>query len=144
MSQDPFVCMSEAHLPNCQVALMPSGRRGKVARGTNLLETARSLGVELESICGGRQTCGKCQIIVEEGEFPKHAVTSTQTTSLTWRVENPPTGRGTASSAVAWPAQRRFWAIFSSRSRKKAKPGNRLLPKLPLNGNRDSQVLKVL
>jgi uncharacterized 2Fe-2S/4Fe-4S cluster protein (DUF4445 family) len=41
-----------------------------------LLKAARELGVELESICGGRQTCGKCQIVVEEGRFPKHGLTS--------------------------------------------------------------------
>ncbi len=55
---------------------MPSGRRGRVQRGTNLLEAARQLGVEIESICAGRQTCGKCQISVEAGHFPKHALTS--------------------------------------------------------------------
>lgn len=60
----------------CQIALMPSGRRGKVRRGTNLLKAAQELGVELESICGGRQTCLKCQVIVDEGYFPKHAITS--------------------------------------------------------------------
>ena len=46
---------------------MPSGLRGEVPPGTLLLEAAGRLGVELESICGGRQTCGKCQIAVEEG-----------------------------------------------------------------------------
>jgi uncharacterized 2Fe-2S/4Fe-4S cluster protein (DUF4445 family) len=40
------------------------------------LDACRSLGVDLESICGGRQTCGKCQVIVEEGTFPKHGLTS--------------------------------------------------------------------
>ena len=55
---------------------MPSGRRGRVARGTTLLEAARQLGVEIESICGGRQTCGKCQVVVEEGHFAKHGLTS--------------------------------------------------------------------
>ena len=59
-----------------QVALMPAGRRGSVARGTNLLQAARALGVELESICGGRQTCGKCQIVVHEGHDQKHALNS--------------------------------------------------------------------
>jgi uncharacterized 2Fe-2S/4Fe-4S cluster protein (DUF4445 family) len=59
-----------------QVILMPSGRRGKVKRGTNLLQAAEELGVELESICGGKQTCGKCQVIVESGYFPKHGITS--------------------------------------------------------------------
>lgn len=58
------------------VALMPSGRKGKIKSNTNLLEAARELGVELESICGSRQTCGKCQIVVEEGHFPKHGITS--------------------------------------------------------------------
>jgi uncharacterized 2Fe-2S/4Fe-4S cluster protein (DUF4445 family) len=59
-----------------QVALMPSGRQGKVACGTNLLQAASQLGVELESICGGRQTCLKCQVIVEQGTFPKHGLHS--------------------------------------------------------------------
>lgn len=67
--------MSETR-PDCQIALMPSGRRGSVPAGTNLLEAARLMGVEIESICGGRQTCGKCQILVEDGHFPKHNLTS--------------------------------------------------------------------
>jgi uncharacterized 2Fe-2S/4Fe-4S cluster protein (DUF4445 family) len=61
-----------------KIALMPSGRKGMIPHGTNLLDAARELGVELESICGGRQTCGKCQIIVETGTFPKHGLTSAQ------------------------------------------------------------------
>jgi uncharacterized 2Fe-2S/4Fe-4S cluster protein (DUF4445 family) len=59
-----------------QVILMPSGRRGKVKHGANLLRAAEEIGVELESICGGRQTCGKCQVIVESGYFPKHGISS--------------------------------------------------------------------
>ena len=68
--------MSDLPGNDCTIALMPSGRRGRVQRGTNLLEAARQLGVEIESICAGRQTCGKCQISVEAGHFPKHALTS--------------------------------------------------------------------
>jgi uncharacterized 2Fe-2S/4Fe-4S cluster protein (DUF4445 family) len=68
--------MTEAEHGAHRVVLMPSGLRGKVEQGMNLLDAARSLGVELESICGGRQTCGKCQVIVEEGQFPKHGITS--------------------------------------------------------------------
>lgn len=59
-----------------QLVLMPSGRRGRVDSGADLLEAARGLGVEIESICGGRQTCGKCQVIVEHGHFDKHALDS--------------------------------------------------------------------
>jgi uncharacterized 2Fe-2S/4Fe-4S cluster protein (DUF4445 family) len=67
---------SETPRSTCQLTLMPSGRKGQVSTGTNLLDAARELGVELESICGGRQTCGKCQVIVEQGSFPKHGIKS--------------------------------------------------------------------
>src|SRR3972149_6929999 len=68
--------MTDSGSNTFQLVLMPSGRRGAGARGTNLLDACRSLGVDLEAICGGRQTCGKCQVIVEEGQFAKHALTS--------------------------------------------------------------------
>ncbi len=68
--------MTDSRSGTFQLVLMPSGRRGGVARGANLLDACRSLGVDLESICGGKQTCGKCQVIVEEGQFAKHALTS--------------------------------------------------------------------
>jgi uncharacterized 2Fe-2S/4Fe-4S cluster protein (DUF4445 family) len=58
--------------------LMPSGRRGQVEHGTLVLDAARQLGVEIESICGGRQTCEKCRVIVEEGNFDKHGITSSE------------------------------------------------------------------
>jgi uncharacterized 2Fe-2S/4Fe-4S cluster protein (DUF4445 family) len=58
------------------LVLLPSGRQGNVPAGLTLLEAARQLGVELESICGGRQTCGKCQVVIETGEFAKHAIRS--------------------------------------------------------------------
>ena len=60
----------------CTLVLLPSGRKGKVPLGANLLEAARALGVEIESICGGRQTCGKCQVVLEPGDFPKHGLVS--------------------------------------------------------------------
>ncbi len=42
------------------------------------MDAARQMGVEIESICGGRQTCHKCRIIVEEGHFDKHGITSSE------------------------------------------------------------------
>ena len=64
------------HPKEHQLILMPSGRRGYVADGTNILDAARSLGVEIESICGGKLTCGKCSVRIEDGEFQKHGITS--------------------------------------------------------------------
>jgi uncharacterized 2Fe-2S/4Fe-4S cluster protein (DUF4445 family) len=59
-----------------RVVFQPSGRQGDVPHGANLLDAARALGVEIEAICSGKQTCGKCQVEVEEGTYPKHGITS--------------------------------------------------------------------
>ncbi len=58
------------------VIFMPSGRRGRFARGTPVLEAARKLGVYVESVCGGRGICGRCQVLPSYGHFAKHAITS--------------------------------------------------------------------
>ena len=41
-----------------------------------MLEAARSLGVDVDSVCGGRGLCGRCQVRCAEGDFPKHAILS--------------------------------------------------------------------
>lgn len=61
---------------NHKLILMPSGRQGDVPHGMTLLQAAQELGVEIESICGGRQTCGKCLVSPEYGTFAKHGITS--------------------------------------------------------------------
>ncbi len=58
------------------VLFMPSGRRGRFKKGTHLLEAARQLGVYVESVCGGRGICGRCQIEIQEGNFAKHGIVS--------------------------------------------------------------------
>jgi uncharacterized 2Fe-2S/4Fe-4S cluster protein (DUF4445 family) len=58
------------------VLFMPSGRRGRFPLGTPVLDAARQLGVYVESVCGGRGICGRCQVTVAEGVFSKHGITS--------------------------------------------------------------------
>jgi uncharacterized 2Fe-2S/4Fe-4S cluster protein (DUF4445 family) len=58
------------------VVFTPSGKRGRFPLGTPLLQAARSLGVDVDSVCGGRALCGRCQVLVMEGEFAKHGITS--------------------------------------------------------------------
>ncbi|TCT08723.1 uncharacterized 2Fe-2S/4Fe-4S cluster protein (DUF4445 family) [Tepidamorphus gemmatus] len=58
------------------VLFMPSGRRGRFPIGTPVLDAARQLGVYVESVCGGRGICGRCQVSVAEGVFAKHQITS--------------------------------------------------------------------
>ncbi|MCA0927051.1 ASKHA domain-containing protein [Ruegeria profundi] len=57
------------------VVFTPSGKRGHFPVGTPVLTAARQLGVDLDSVCGGRGICSKCQITPSYGEFPKHGVT---------------------------------------------------------------------
>jgi uncharacterized 2Fe-2S/4Fe-4S cluster protein (DUF4445 family) len=61
---------------DAQVIFTPSGRRGRFAPGTTVLDAARSLGVDLDSVCGGRGLCGRCQVVPGEGSFPKHGIES--------------------------------------------------------------------
>lgn len=58
------------------VVFTPSGRRGRFPLGTAVLQAARSLGVDIDSVCGGRGICGRCQVLLAEGEFAKHGLVS--------------------------------------------------------------------
>ncbi len=58
------------------VVFTPSGKRGRFALGTPLLQAARALGVDVDSVCGGRGICGRCQVLIAEGEFAKHGIRS--------------------------------------------------------------------
>ena len=72
MSNDPLVIFT------------PSGKRGNFPVGTPILTAARQLGVDLDSVCGGRGICSKCQITPSYGEFPKHGVTVADTALSEW------------------------------------------------------------
>ena len=58
------------------VVFTPSGLRGRFPLDTPLLDAARELGVDIDSVCGGRALCARCQITLSEGEFAKHGITS--------------------------------------------------------------------
>ena len=59
-----------------KVVFTPSGRRGSFPVNTPLLHAARVLGVDIDSVCGGRGLCGRCQIICAQGSFAKHQIES--------------------------------------------------------------------
>jgi uncharacterized 2Fe-2S/4Fe-4S cluster protein (DUF4445 family) len=63
------------------IVFSPSGKRGRFPFSTPVLSAARNLGVDIDSVCGGRAICGRCQVQVSEGEFAKHNVVS-RTNSL--------------------------------------------------------------
>ncbi|MDI3335977.1 ASKHA domain-containing protein [Defluviimonas aestuarii] len=72
MSSDPLVIFT------------PSGKRGRFPVGTPILTAARQLGVDLDSVCGGRGICSKCQITPGYGEFSKHGVTVSEDALSEW------------------------------------------------------------
>ena len=74
--------MSDAAEP--LVIFTPSGKRGRFPVGTPILQAARQLGVDLDSVCGGRGICSKCQVQPSFGEFPKHGVTVAQDALSEW------------------------------------------------------------
>jgi uncharacterized 2Fe-2S/4Fe-4S cluster protein (DUF4445 family) len=59
------------------VVFSPSGKRGRFPLGTPVLQAARELGVDIDSICGGRARCGRCQVEAVEGSFAKENIVST-------------------------------------------------------------------
>lgn len=84
-----------------KVVFTPSGRRGSFPVNTPLLHAARVLGVDIDSVCGGRGLCGRCQITCAEGTFPKHQINSDSThlsalcaTEIKYGERKPPLANG--------------------------------------------------
>ncbi|MEM7070934.1 MAG: ASKHA domain-containing protein [Pseudomonadota bacterium] len=59
---------------NINIVFTPSGKKAVIPAGLSILETARQLGVDLDSVCGGRGICGRCQIEPSLGHFPKFSI----------------------------------------------------------------------
>ena len=65
----------------------PSGRRGEVPKGVNIIEASRLLGVDIEALCGEKKVCGKCLVRVEDGHFEKYGITSSMDHVSAWQEE---------------------------------------------------------
>jgi uncharacterized 2Fe-2S/4Fe-4S cluster protein (DUF4445 family) len=75
-AEGPAVDGEPSAPPSMRVVFTPSGRVGSVSVGTTVLDAARELGVDLDSVCGGRGICGRCQVVPSVGSFPKWAITA--------------------------------------------------------------------
>jgi uncharacterized 2Fe-2S/4Fe-4S cluster protein (DUF4445 family) len=95
--------VSDTDSERCRVVFTPSGLQARVVPGTSLLDAARSVGADLDSTCGGRGLCGRCQVVPSLGSFP------------TWRIES------TAESISAWTTTEEEY-----RGRRPIGPGHRL------------------
>ncbi|OQX66097.1 MAG: ferredoxin [Desulfococcus sp. 4484_242] len=70
-----------------KVIFQPSGRRGEVDRGINIIEASRRLGVDIETLCGEKRVCGKCKVRIEKGAFEKFGVVSDPGHVSPWQEE---------------------------------------------------------
>lgn len=80
--------------PTCRVVFAPSGLSVTVPEGTTVLDAARTAGADLDSTCGGRGICGRCQVVPASGSFPKWRIESTVESVTPWTsTEEEYTGR---------------------------------------------------
>lgn len=70
-----------------KVIFQPSGRRGEVDKGINIIEASRRLGVDIETLCGEKRVCGKCKVRIEKGSFEKFGVVSDPSHVSAWQQE---------------------------------------------------------
>ncbi len=59
-----------------RVVFTPSGIELAVPTGTSVLDAARLGGVDLDSVCGGRGLCGRCQVVPALGHHAKWGITA--------------------------------------------------------------------
>ncbi len=69
------------------VIFQPSGRRGELEKGITLIEASRLLGVDIESLCGEKKSCGKCIVRIEEGFYQKYGIESKKSHVSPWQEE---------------------------------------------------------
>jgi len=61
--------MAKGREGGLEVVFRPEGERVRVPPGTTLLAAAKAAGVDLLSLCGGDGLCGKCRVIVLNGNI---------------------------------------------------------------------------
>ena len=50
-----------------KLVFFPYGKREWFKKGVSILDAAKALGIDLSSLCGGKGTCGKCKVKIEDG-----------------------------------------------------------------------------
>ena len=65
-----------------QVTLKPSGKRIEVKADTLLSDAIEEAGLELNLPCGGQGRCGRCKVVVEEGQIKRRSIARLSQTEL--------------------------------------------------------------
>ncbi|MCK4261903.1 DUF4445 domain-containing protein [bacterium] len=55
-------------MDTCVITFLPDNKKGRVSKGTDILNGAIAAGVYINSSCGGEGVCGRCRVIVKKGD----------------------------------------------------------------------------
>ncbi len=66
-----------------EVVFFPHGRRDFFPLGTTVMAAAEKLGVDISTVCGGKGTCGKCKIRIDDGYESLGPIKPAETKHLT-------------------------------------------------------------
>lgn len=61
--------MTTSNNSECSVTFLPANKTVITKKGSVLIKVARKAGLHINASCGGAGVCGKCRIILEEGEL---------------------------------------------------------------------------
>ena len=64
------------------VTLKPSGKRIEIVPGTLVSDAIDQAGLELNLPCGGQGRCGRCKVVVEEGQVKRRSISRLSRTEL--------------------------------------------------------------
>jgi ferredoxin len=56
---------------SCRVLFLPDNRYIMVGKGESLLKAAMDADVHINASCGGAGSCGKCRVLIDEGEVER-------------------------------------------------------------------------
>ncbi|MEC8027643.1 MAG: ASKHA domain-containing protein [Pseudomonadota bacterium] len=88
---------------SARVVWLPAGKHGAAALGRDLLDLAREQRIDLDSVCGGRGLCGRCQVDLPTGDFAKFQLRSTAA-----HVSPPSAAESRFAARHGWPPERRL------------------------------------
>jgi uncharacterized 2Fe-2S/4Fe-4S cluster protein (DUF4445 family) len=75
-TNSPATMAPLSEVERARIVFTPSGLDGEFGADTTLLDAARALGADLDSVCGGRGICGRCMVVPSVGSFSKWAINS--------------------------------------------------------------------
>ena len=63
-------------METCKVKFMPDDKIIEIEKGGTLMEAAEKAEVHINNLCGGKGVCGRCRVIVSNGEIraDKHSI----------------------------------------------------------------------